>query len=149
MYPPLKLGKKLRELAESPSILGTAVSAMLHGLRQEDLLELMVAYANWDGTDSALIVAYLDGNTPSMARLPELAEVLLRALGEIHNQGEPTDQQNEIIGRASKELQKSHRQFRAAMTWLCSPKDSEAAASPSLKRLESGNVEWGRYPLID
>jgi hypothetical protein len=133
MYTPLKLGKKLRQLTETPTILGAAVTATLHGVGEEGLLELIVEYTNWNGTD----------NTPG------LAELLLRALGEIHIQGEPTDQQNEIIDRASKELQKSHRQFRATMTWLCSSKDSKAAASPSLKRLESGYVEWGRFPLID
>jgi len=133
MYTPLRLGKKLRELTERPSILRTAVTATLHGLREEDLLQLIVAYCNRDGTENR----------------SGLAELLLRALGEIQIQGEPTDQQNDIIDRASKELQKSHRQFRAAMTWLCSSKNSKAAASPSLKLLESGEVEWGRYPLID
>lgn len=133
MYTRLKLGKKLQQLTETPTVLGTAVTAALHGVGEEDLLKLIVAYTNWNGTD----------NTPG------LVELLLRALGEIHIQGEPTDQQNEIIDRASKELQKSHRQFRDAMTWLCSSKDSKAAASPSLKVLESGKVEWRRYPLID
>jgi hypothetical protein len=78
-----------------------------------------------------------------------LAELLLRALGEIQIQGDPTDWQVEIIDRASNELQKSHRQFRAAMTWLCSQKDSRPAASPSMKLLASGQVRWGRFPLID
>jgi hypothetical protein len=35
------------------------------------------------------------------------------------------------------------------MTWLCSSKNSRAPTVPSLKQLESGKVEWGRYPLID
>jgi len=112
--------------------LGNAVAAAVHG-RLADLLRLTVEYFRCDG----------------MKDISDLAELLLRALGEIHIQGEPTDEQNEKIDSASKELQKSHRQFRAAMTWLCSSKDSQAAASPSLKQLESGNVEWGRYPLID
>jgi|SRR5579864_1268104 len=133
MYTSLRLGKKLRELTETPSILGTAVSTTLHGLSEENLLKLIVAYADWDGRDN----------------MSGLAELLLRVLGEIHIHGEPTDQQNEIIERASKELQKSQRQFRAAMTWLCSSKDTKGAGTPSLKRLESGKVEWGRYPLID
>lgn len=133
MYTPLKLGEKLRQLTETPTVLGAAVTAALHGVGEEGLLELIVAYTNWNGMDN----------------MTGVAELLLRALGEIHIQGEPTDQQNEIIDRASEELQKSHRQFRAAMTWLCSSKNSKAAGSPSLKRLESGNVEWGRYPLID
>ena len=150
MYTRLKVGKKLPELMESPSILGTAVSATLHGLREEDLLELIVAYTNWDGTDNAQIVAHLNGrNAPSVAKLPELAELLLRALGEIHIQGEATDQQSVIIDRAAKELEKSHRRFRTAMTWLCSSKNSQATASPSLEQLESGKVEWGRYPHMD
>jgi len=133
MSTPLELRKKLRELTERPTVLGAAVSATLHGLREEDLLELIVAYTNCDGTD----------NTPG------LAELLLRALGEIHVQGEPTDQQSKAIQRASEELRKSQPKFRAAMTWLCSPKHAKPAASPSLKRLGSGKVEWGRYPLID
>src|SRR6266550_8013504 len=111
MYTPLRLGKKLRELTERPSILGTAVSATLHGLREEDLLQLIVAYTNWDETDNP----------------PGLAELLLRALGEIHFHGEPTDQQSEAIQRASEELQKSQPKFRAGMTWLCSSKNSKAA----------------------
>jgi hypothetical protein len=133
MYTSLKLGKKLRKLTETPTVLGAAVAATLHGIGEEGLLKLILAYADRDGTDNML----------------GLAELLLRALGVIHIQGEPTDQQSKIIERASKELQKSHRQFRSAMIWLCSPKDSKAAASPSLKELESGKVEWGRYPLID
>jgi len=133
MSTPLKLGKKLRKLFDRPTILGTAVSTILHGLKQEDLLELIVAYSNSDSTDD----------------LSGLAEFLLGALGEIHIQGEPTVQQSEAIQKASEELQKSHAKFRAALTWLCSPKNSEPAASPSLNRLGSGKVEWGRYPLID
>src|ERR1700685_4497797 len=133
MYTHLKLGKKLRELTERPSILGTAVSATLHGLREEELLELIVTYTNGNGTDNML----------------GLAELLLRALGEIHVQGEPTDQQSEAIQRASEELRKSQPTFRAGMKWLCSLENSKTAGSPSLKQLASGKVEWGRYPLID
>ena len=133
MYTPRKLGKKLREFAERPAVLGPVVGATFHGLREGDLLGLIVAYANCDGTEIP----------------PGLAEELLRALGEIHIQGELTDQQSEAIQRASGELQQSHRKFRAAMKWLCSPKNSKPEASPSRKLLESGNVEWGRYPLIE
>lgn len=104
----------------------------MHG-RTEDLLQLTIEYFCCDGTKD----------------ISDLAELLLRALGEIHIQGEPTDQQNEIIDRASKELQKNHRQFRAAVTWLCSPKYSDPVASPSLKLLASGKVKPGRYPLVD
>ncbi len=124
--------KHLTQPSEEPTLLGNAVAAAVHG-RTEDLLQLTTEYFRCDGTKG----------------ISDLAELLLRALGKIHIQGEPTDQQNEIIDRASKELQKGHPQFRAAMTWLCSSKDSQAAASPSLKQLESGNVEWGRYSLID
>lgn len=113
-------------------MLGNAVAAAVHG-RTEDLLQLTIEYFCCDGTKD----------------ISDLAELLLRALGEIHIQGEPTDQQNEIIDRASKELQKNHRQFRAAVTWLCSPKYSDPVASPSLKLLASGKVKPGRYPLID
>jgi hypothetical protein len=129
----LKPGKKLRELTETPTVLGAAVSTALHGLREKDLLELIVAYSNCAGS----------------ADQSSLAELLLRALGEIHIKGEPTEQQIETIQKASQELQKSQPKFRAAITWLCSPRNSKPKASPSLKRFGSGKVEWGRYPLLD
>jgi hypothetical protein len=133
MSTPRKLGKELRELTERPTVLGTAISATLHGLSEEGLLGLIVAYANSDGAD-----------------MPAgLVELLLRALGKIHIRGEPTDQQDEAITKASHELQIGRPDFRAAMTWLCSPKNSPPSESPSLKRLASGKVKWGRYPLID
>jgi hypothetical protein len=124
--------KKLLRLSEESTLLGNAVAAAVHG-RTEYLLQLTIQYFRCDGTDG----------------ISGLAELLLRALGEIHIQGEPTEQQIEMIDLASKELQKGHRQFRAAMTWLCSPKDSDPAASPSMKLLASGKVTPGRYPLID
>jgi len=124
--------KKLPRPSEERTILGNAVAAAVHG-RTEFLLKLTIQYYRCDGTGG----------------FSGLAALLLRALGENHIQGEPTDQQNEMIERASKELQKSHRQFQAAMTWLCSPKESDSAASPSAKLLASGRLRWGRYPLID
>jgi hypothetical protein len=114
------------------TLLGHAIDAAVHG-GTEDLLRLTIEYFRCDGTKG----------------ISDLAELLLRTLGEIHIQGEPTDQQNEIIDRASKELRKGHRQFRAAMTWLCSPKESDYAASPNRKLLASGRLRWGRYPLVD
>jgi hypothetical protein len=133
MYTKLKRGKKLRLLTETPSVLGTAVAAAAHGVGEYGLLELIVAYTNCDATHIA-------------TGLPEL---VLQALGEIHLQGGPTDQQNEVIQRASEELQKSQPKFRAAMSWLCSSKNEEETASPNRRLLGSGKVEWGRYPLID
>jgi len=124
--------KKLLRLSEESALLGSAVAAAVHG-RTEYLLQLTIQYFRCDGTDG----------------FSNLAELLLRALGEINIQGEPTDQQNEVIDRASKEMQNSHRQFRAAITWLCSPKYSDPAASLSMKLLASGKVMPGRYPLID
>jgi hypothetical protein len=125
--------KSLRAPSGHPTtLLGHAIAAAVHD-RTEDLLRLTIEYFRCDGTQG----------------ISNLAELLLRTLGEIHIQGEPTDQQNEIIDRASKELQRGHRQFRAAMTWLCSPKESDYAASPSLKLLASGRLRWGRYPLVD
>jgi hypothetical protein len=124
--------KKLPKPSQGSTLLGSAVAAAVHG-RTEYLLRLTIQYFRCDGTDD----------------ISGLAELLLRALGEIQIQGDPTDQQTEIIDRASKELRKSHRQFRAAMTWLCSPKKSGPAVSPSMKLLSSGKVTWGRYPLID
>jgi len=124
--------KKLPQPSQEQTLLGNAVAAAVHG-RTEYLLQLTIRYFGCDSTDD----------------LSGLAELLLRALGEIQIHGEPTDQQAEIIDRASKELQKSHRQFRAAMTWLCSPKYSDPATTPSMKLLASGKVTPGRYPLID
>jgi hypothetical protein len=124
--------KKLPKPSEESTLLGSAVAAAVHG-RTEYLLRLTIQYFRCDGTDNIF----------------GLAELLLRALGEIQIQGDPTDWQVEIIDRASKELRKSHRQFRAAMTWLCSQKDSGPEASLSMKLLASGKVTWGRYPLID
>ena len=124
--------KKLPKPSQGSTLLGSAVAAAVHG-QTEYLLRLTIQYFRCDGTNDMF----------------GLAELLLRALGEIQIQGDPTDWQVEIIDRASNELQKSHRQFRAAMTWLCSQKDSRPAASPSMKLLASGKVRWGRYPLID
>jgi hypothetical protein len=121
-----------RKLVEDPTLLGSGVAAAVRG-RTEYLLQLTVQYFRCDGMDD----------------ISCLAELLLRALGEILIKGEPTQHQTEMIDRASKELQKGHRQFRAAMTWLCSPKDSDPAASPSSKLLGSRKVTWGRYPHID
>jgi hypothetical protein len=124
--------KNLPQTSEEPTVLGNAVAAAVHD-RIEDLLRLTIEYFRCDGTKG----------------ISNLAELLLRTLGEINIQGEPTDRQNKMIYQASEELQRSHRQFRAAMTWLCSPKKSDSGASPSLKLLASGKVKPGRYPLID
>jgi hypothetical protein len=132
MYTPRVRPRKNLKRSGQPTLLGNAVAAAVHG-RTEDLLRLTIEYFRSDGTKG----------------ISDLAELLLRTLGEIHIQGESTDQQNEIIDRASKELHRSHRKFRAAMTWLCSPKDSCSAAPPSLTLLASGKVKPGRYPLID
>jgi hypothetical protein len=122
----------LPQTSEEPTVLGNAVAASVHG-RTEDLLQLTIEYFRCDGTKG----------------VSNLAELLLQTLGEIHIQGESTDRQNKMIEEASKELQKNHRQFRAAMTWLCSPKESDSVASPSLKLLASGKAKPGRYPLVD
>ncbi len=124
--------KKLPEPSDETTLLGNAVAAAVHG-RTEYLLQLTIQYFRCDGTGG----------------ISDLAALLLRALGEIHIQGEPTAQQGQIIDRASKELQKSHHQFRAAMIWLCSSKHSDPAASPGMKLLASGKFTPGRYPLID
>lgn len=131
MSTPPKLGKKLRVITESPTVLAAAVRGALRGSGEAYLLELIVEYAN----------------SKERSNLSQLAELLLRALGEIHMQGDPTDEQSATIQRASVELQKFRAQFRAALTWLCSSKDTNPPASLSVERL--GTVEWGRYPLID
>jgi hypothetical protein len=132
MYTPRLRPPRNLKLSGETTLLGNAVAAAVHD-QTEDLLRITIEYFRWDGTKG----------------ISELAELLLRALGEIHVQGEPTDRQNEMIDRATAELQRSHRQFRAAMTWLCSRKDSDSAVSPSLKLLASGKVRPGRYPLVD
>src|SRR6202162_2760412 len=132
MYTPrLRPRKNLKQSGET-TLLGNAVAAAVHD-RTEDLLRLTIEYFRCDGPKG----------------ISNLAELLLRTLGEVHIQGEPTDRQNKMIDEASKELQKSHRQFRAAMTWLCSPKDSNPAASPNARLLASGRLRCGRYPLVD
>ncbi len=83
--------KYLTQPSEEPTLLGNAVAAAVHG-RTNDLLQLTIEYFRCDRTK-----VFLD-----------LAQLLLEALGEINIQGEPTDQQNEIIDWASKELQKSY-----------------------------------------
>jgi hypothetical protein len=127
-----KLPKDLRQSSNGPTLLGSAVSAAVHG-RTEDLLHLTIEYFHCDETKD----------------MSELATLFLHLLGEIHRRAEPTDHENEIIQKASKELQKSHRQFRAAMTWLCSPKGADQIAPPSLRLVASGKWEPGRYPQID
>ena len=124
--------KNFPRQSEEPTLFGSAVAAAVRG-RTEYLLQLTIRYFGCDGADD----------------FSGLAELLLRALGEIHIQGEPTVQQNQVIDRAAKELQKSHRQFRAAMTWLCSQKYSDPVASPSMKLVASGKITPGRHPLID
>jgi hypothetical protein len=132
MYTPrLRPRKNLKQSGET-TLLGNAVAESVHG-RTEDLLRLTIEYFSWDRTKA----------------MSDLAGLLLRTLGEIYIQGEPTDKQNEKIDLAAKELQRSHRQFRAAMTWLCSPKDSDPVASARMKLLASGKRPPGRYPLID
>jgi len=124
--------RKLPRLGEEPSLLGNAVAAAVHG-RTAYLLQLTIEYFRRDGTKD----------------MSDLARLLLRTLGEIQGREEPTNQESGIIQEASKELQKGHRQFRAAMIWLCSPKHSDHEGSPSLKMLVSGRWEPGRCPLID
>jgi hypothetical protein len=127
-----RLTKDLLQPSEDSTLVRSAVSAAVRG-RTWDLLQLLVHYFNWDGTND----------------LSEVAELLLRTIGDIHVQGDTTDQQARTIERASQELRGSHRQFRAAVTWLCSPKDSAPAAPRSPSLLASGKWEPGRYPHID
>ena len=127
----LKLSKKLRAITENPSVLGAAVTETLHGASGEYLLELIITYVNSKERDT----------------LSELAELVLRAMGEIHVQDDVTDEQSTAIQRASIELQKDRSKFRAALTWLCTPKVSQSTASLRIGQLKA--TDWGRYPLID
>lgn len=128
---PMKRTKHLPKLSNEPTLLGTAVSVAVHG-QSGYLLQLIVQYFNRRTQDMTV-----------------LSELLLRTLGEIHIQGEPTEQQSETIDQAAEELRKSWRPFRAAMTWLCSPKHASPDAPNNLKLLASGKWEPGRYPQID
>ena len=94
MYTPRLRSRKNLKRSSQPTLLGNAVAAAVRG-RTEDLLQLTIEYFRCDGTKG----------------ISDLAELLLRALGEIHIQGEPTDQQNEKIDRASKELQRATASF--------------------------------------
>ena len=123
--------KHLPKLSNESTLLGTAVSVAVHA-RTGDLLELIVQYFNRGTQD-----------------MSGLSELLLRTLGEILIQDEPTEQQSATIDQAAEELRKSWRQFRAAMTWLCSPKQVGPDVQTSLKLLASGKWEPGRYPQID
>lgn len=117
---------------EEPTLLGSAIAAAVRG-RTEYLQELMVEYFRADESQN----------------ITHLAELLLRTLGEIHLEEEPTDKQNLIIERAAEDLRKSHDKFRAAVTWLCSPKHLGPARRTSLRLLASGKWQPGRYPSID
>jgi len=84
--------------------------------------------------------------------MERLAVLLLQVTQEFRlGTSEPTDQQRRSIRQAAQELQRGRRRFCAAVKWLCSPKTSKPAVSPSKLRklLESGKLEWGRYPDID
>jgi hypothetical protein len=123
-----KLPKSLRELAEKPSSV-TAVNSILHGLREKALLELIANYCNSHESDNLL----------------GLSLVLLRALGEI--EGRETEAQETVVRKASQELRRSRSGFRAAMTWLCSPKAFDQERRINANQL--GKVQWGRFPFID
>lgn len=125
-----QLGKKLRNLVKRPTVLEAAVGATVRGLSEEDLLAMVVMYSNCNAGDN----------------LSGLAQLVLRALGEIHIDGEATLIQEKAIRKASAELHRSRAEFRAAMTWLCSPKASTPVHSG---RQLSAKLEWGRHPLID
>jgi hypothetical protein len=86
--------------------------------------------------------------------LERLAFLLLAVTQDLHldpETREPTNEQREAIGRAATELQNGRHRFRAAVKWLCSPKSSQPGLSPNrlARLLESGKLEWGRYPDID
>src|SRR5579872_7441051 len=101
----IKLGKKLRQQIEGPTVLAGIVGAAVPGLSEKNLLEMTVKYLNCEEND----------NLSSMTLL------LLRALREIHIQGEPTAAQIQTIENATKELRRNQPKFRNAMVWLRSP----------------------------
>jgi hypothetical protein len=123
--------KRFPEVDAGSTLLGSAVAAAVHG-NLYSLQQIMLEYFRADESKD----------------LAELAELLLGILGEIHIEEEATDQQNLVIDRAAEELRNCHRQFRAALVWLCSPKQSEPAPQTSLKLLASGKWRPGRYPNI-
>lgn len=133
MYTKRSKAKKISlQSADHPTVLGTTIAAAVHG-QAAYLLELIVKYLGCDRAED----------------MSELARLLLRALGEIQVREELTDQQTKIVERASEELRKSQGEFRAAMTWLCLPKNSDPHARVGRELLASGRWQPGRYPSID
>jgi hypothetical protein len=154
-----KIGKILHEQAEASASNG-ALSAVFGNINREIFWEFVISFCN--GTQ---IGVPLGGSPPAVARqfggdylyfsdLDRLSFLLLTMTDGLRLDSEtkePTDRQTELIQKAALELRKSQRKFRAAVTWLCSPKDLTPAATPKrLSRLlESRKLEWGRYPHIN
>jgi len=61
----------------------------------------------------------------------------------------PSDEELRKIRRAAQELQTSLEMFRAAVKWLCSPKETKRAVSPQKLMKWRRPLDVGRYPLID
>jgi hypothetical protein len=149
----------LHDQAEASASNG-ALSAVFGKFDREIVWEFVISFCN--GTQ---IGVPLEESLPAVARefgpdylyfsgLDRLAFLLLAVTDGLRLDSEtkePTDRQTELIGKAALELRKSRRKFRAAVTWLCSPKDLRPAVSPKkLSRLlESRKLEWGRYPHIN
>jgi hypothetical protein len=161
------LKKILREAANKPTVLRGILSTALRNVGTEVLPELVVAYYNGvevepfkrDGTATA-VTRELGTDCFSFNGLERLAVLLLEMTGsfrlnlETIDPDDAADPQNKTIRKATKELQKSQSEFRAAVKWLCSHKDLKPGATPDqLRRLhQSGKLGWGhfgRYPLID
>ena len=161
MSTPLNPKKILRELASKPSVLSGLLSSALGNVSKSVLSELVLAYYNGaevkarkqDGTPTA-VTQELGIDHLLFSGSERLAFLVLAVTERFRldqDTRDPTDDQIRIIQKVVKELQNSHNKFRAAVKWLCSSKDTKPAVSPQklINLLESGKLEWGRYPSID
>lgn len=147
--------KILRQLeAAAPS---SIFSAAFGGIDKDVFSEIIVAYYNGEAITS-------DINKPVTQRIlrkcgidwtlfkdfERMAVLLLQMTDRFRlTDHDPSDEESRKIRRAAQELQGSLRMFRAAMKWLCSPKEMKRAVSSQKLRKWPGTLEAGRYPLID
>ena len=132
MYTKRRRSKPMPKLDYDTTLLSSSVGRAVHG-RVRYLQELLVAYFE----------------SREAKQMDHLAELLLRLLGEIPPDDQSADENTSAIGRASAELTRSHRQFCAAMAWLCSSRPLNRGLPADDRLLESGKWRPGRFPDID
>ena len=175
----LNPNKLLRELASKPTALSGVLASL--GISREGLLELVVVYYNGVDVEAfrptkqppkgrkaraTQPIPAMKAETPTAIakefgidfmffngteRLAFLLLAVTQGFRLDSETREPTDRQRVSIQKTAGELQRSRDRFRAAVKWLCSPKNSKPVVPPKrlAKLLESGKLEWGRYPEID